>query len=283
MEEPPPCTEGIVRSGITHVYIGSVDPDPRVSGSGIKYLKSAGIEVIQGILEEECSVLNEAYFHHRHTGKPFVTLKSATTLDGKIATSTGDSKWITGEASRAYVHTLRHQHDAILVGVNTVIRDNPSLTTRLEAGGKHPIRIVVDSQLRIPLESILLHDELAPTWIFTTKQRDAEKEKQLREMGIEIFSTGEGPRVHWEKVLHTLGEKGILSLLVEGGGTVNAALLKGDYIHKVIAFIAPKLLGGKEGPTSVEGEGPLLLTDAKTLHDVKVKHFEEDICIIGYL
>lgn len=279
----PPCTRAITQSGVTRVYVGSLDPDTRVSGRGIVHLKNAGIDVIEGILQEECLLVNEAYFHHRRTGIPFVTLKTATTLDGKIATSTGDSKWITGEASRVYVHELRRQHDAILVGVGTVICDNPSLTTRLDTGGNHPIRIVIDSHLRLPFEATLIQDQVVPTWIFTTDQRDMNKERQLLAMGIQIFSTGDGPRVNLDKVLTILGERNILSLLVEGGGIINASLLSGNYIQKVISFIAPKLLGGRESRTSFEGENPTLISQAKNLHNVILKKFGEDICIIGYL
>lgn len=279
----PPCTENILQSGVKQVVIGSVDPDPQVSGSGIKRLRAAGVEVIQGVLESECLKMNEAYFHHRKTGKPFVTLKTATTLDGKIATATGDSRWITGEASRQYVHQLRHRHDAILVGVGTVLADNPRLTTRLETGGIHPLRVIVDSYLRTPLDAAVVDTSEAATWIFTTAQRDREKEKRLLEKGVQVISTGAGPRVDWEVLLQFLGRKGILSLLVEGGGEVNASLLKEQQVQKVIAFIAPKLLGGKWSPTSIEGESPAKMAEAWTLRDIDVQRFGEDICMTGYL
>lgn len=281
--ESPLCTELIINSGIKDVYIGSSDPDVHISGKGIALLRDAGVIVIEGFLQAECTKLNEAYFHHRRTGKPFVTLKIASTLDGKIATLSGDSKWITGEASRAYVHQLRHQHNAILVGVGTVIADNPSLTTRMESGGRHPIRVVVDSRLSIPLESTLLNDNLAPTWVFTTDEGDYQKEKQLCNKGIKVISTGKGPRVNWEGVLTSLGERGILSLLVEGGGTINASLLQENCIQKVIAFIAPLLLGGKDSLTTIAGTNPIFLSEAKRLTEVEVKYFDKDICLIGYL
>jgi diaminohydroxyphosphoribosylaminopyrimidine deaminase/5-amino-6-(5-phosphoribosylamino)uracil reductase len=164
----PPCTEKIIASGVRRVVVGSGDPDILVAGKGIKRLREAGLEVVEGVLTAECLLLNEAYFHHRKTGLPFVTLKTATTLDGKIATDTGDSRWVTGAESRAYVHQLRHEQDAILVGIGTVLADDPVLTTRLSDGGLHPTRIILDSKLRISLTSKLVDTRIASTWIFTT-------------------------------------------------------------------------------------------------------------------
>ncbi|SEN20390.1 bifunctional diaminohydroxyphosphoribosylaminopyrimidine deaminase/5-amino-6-(5-phosphoribosylamino)uracil reductase RibD [Lihuaxuella thermophila] len=279
----PPCTEKIIECGVKTVVVGSIDPDSKVSGKGIARLREAGIEVIQGVLEPECLKLNEAYFHHRQTGKPFVTLKTAMTLDGKIATESGDSRWITGEESRRYVHVLRHRHDAILAGIGTVLADNPRLTTRLETGGSHPLRVIVDSRLRIPLDAAVLDTSEAPTWVFTTDQQDPTKEKQLREKGVEVISTGPGPRVDWETVLRRLGEKGVLSLLVEGGGEVNASLLAEKRVQKVIAFIAPKLIGGRNSPTPVEGKSPQKMEDAFTLREISMERYGDDFCITGYL
>jgi diaminohydroxyphosphoribosylaminopyrimidine deaminase / 5-amino-6-(5-phosphoribosylamino)uracil reductase len=279
----PPCTEKIIQSGVKRVVIGSVDADSRVSGKGITQLKEAGLEVIQAVLEKECLALNEAYFYHRRTGKPFVTLKIATTLDGKIATANGDSRWITGKEARQFVQQLRHRQDAILVGVGTVLADNPALTVRLAEKGKNPIRIIVDSHLRTPLQAKITDVALAPTWIFTTDQRDREKEKQLRAKGVQVISTGKTPRVDWQVLLHHLGEQGILSLLVEGGGQVNASLLHAGDVNKVIALIAPKLLGGATSPTSVAGESPVKVADASQLRDVTVDWLGEDVCFTGYL
>lgn len=279
----PPCTEAIIQSGVKKVVIGTLDPDERVSGHGIQRLRDAGVEVLVGVLQSECEQLNEAYFYHRRSGKPFVTLKMAMTLDGKIATYTGDSKWITGEQARRFVHELRHRSDAILVGIGTVIKDNPQLTTRLEGGGKHPLRVVVDSRLKIPIDAEINNTQVAPTLIFTTDQKDPEKEKELSARGVQVISTGPGPRVSWEAVLQYLGQQGILSLLVEGGGEVNASLISEGHVNKVIAFLAPKILGGRESPTSVEGENPLRIHEAKLLKNVSVERIGEDICIQGYL
>jgi diaminohydroxyphosphoribosylaminopyrimidine deaminase/5-amino-6-(5-phosphoribosylamino)uracil reductase len=278
----PPCTEKIIDYGVHRVIVGSGDPDVLVAGKGIARLKEAGLEVIEGVLLAECLQLNEAYFHHRKTGFPFITLKTATTLDGKIATESGDSRWITGGESRAYVHQLRHEHDAILVGVGTVLADDPSLNTRLPDGGINPIRIVLDSTLRTPLTNKITDTTIAPTWIFTTDDRDLAKEAKLLQKGVQIFSTGSGPRVDIEQVLNILGQKGILSLLVEGGSEVNAAILKGGYVQKVISFIAPKLLGGEHCPSSIGGISPAKMAEALVLHRVSWKQFGEDLCITGY-
>ncbi|MFC7442183.1 bifunctional diaminohydroxyphosphoribosylaminopyrimidine deaminase/5-amino-6-(5-phosphoribosylamino)uracil reductase RibD [Laceyella putida] len=279
----PPCTEKIIASGIRRVVIGTVDPDEKVRGRGIARLRDAGIEVIEGVLAEECQRLNEAYFFHRRTGRPFVTLKTAMTLDGKIATVTGDSRWITGEASREHVHLMRHQHDAILVGIQTVLFDDPKLTARLIPGGNHPVRVILDSRLQTPLDAAITEVSEAPTWIFTTEERDRERERRLRDKGVRIVSTGTASRVDLEKVLEVLGKEGILSLLIEGGGTVNAAFLQQGLVQKVIAFIAPRLLGGKDSPTPVEGENPHRMQSSLSLKDVRVTQFDQDICVTGYL
>ncbi|SFJ90153.1 bifunctional diaminohydroxyphosphoribosylaminopyrimidine deaminase/5-amino-6-(5-phosphoribosylamino)uracil reductase RibD [Thermoflavimicrobium dichotomicum] len=279
----PPCTEKILDSGIKRVVIGSLDPDPLVAGKGVERLREAGLEVILGVCEKECQRLNEAYFHHRRTGHPFVTLKMAMTLDGKIATIQGDSKWITNEESRQMVHQLRRQYDAILVGVGTVLKDDPRLTSRLEAGGIHPLRVILDSRLRTPVDAAITDTSVAPTWIFTTEGRDPEKERQLTAKGVRIISTGMGPLVDLDVVLSELGRHGILSLLVEGGGEVNAAFLHGNYVQKVIAFVAPKLLGGRQSRTAVEGENPLYMSEAKCLKEIHVERYGDDLCVIGYL
>ncbi|MBN2909755.1 bifunctional diaminohydroxyphosphoribosylaminopyrimidine deaminase/5-amino-6-(5-phosphoribosylamino)uracil reductase RibD [Polycladomyces sp. WAk] len=278
----PPCTEKVIASGVKTVVIGSKDPDPRVAGSGIRRLQEAGVGVVMGVLETECLRLNEAYFHHRRTGRPFVTLKTATTLDGKIATHTGHSRWVTGEAARAEVHRLRHIHDAIMVGVGTVLADKPRLTTRLPGGGHNPIRVVIDSRLRLPTDTPVADVTEAPTWVFCTDEGDPEKEEQLRAKGVKIVSTGPGPRVDLHRVMQVLGEHGVLSVLVEGGGTLNAALLRERLVDKVIAFVAPKLLGGKNSPTSVEGEERETMAEAIHLRDLEVQRFGEDLCVIGY-
>lgn len=278
----PPCTESILASGVRKVVVGIRDPDPRVSGEGVRRLREAGIEVVEGVLEEECYRLNEMYFTHRRTGRPFVTMKVAMSLDGKIATPTGDSRWISGEASRREVHRMRHIHDGILVGSGTVLKDRPRLTVRLPEGGIHPLRLVVDSKLRMPLDTPLANTEEAPTWVFCTEARDRRKEEQLLARGVKVVPVGEGSRVDLGQMFRYLGQQGILSVLAEGGGNLHASLLAGRFVDKVVTFIAPKLVGGKESPTAVEGIGVNRMAQAIQLKDVSVARFGEDLCVTGY-
>lgn len=221
--------------------------------------------------------------YYNRTGMPFVTLKTAMTLDGKIATSTGDSKWVTNELSRENVHYMRHWNDAIMVGIGTVLKDRPRLTTRLPGGGgKNPIRIVADSKLRIPLDTPLVNTKEAPTWVFCTDEADAEKEKQLIEHGVKVIRTGSGPRVNLVKAMKYLAENGIRSVLLEGGGELNWSMLEASLVGKMVTFIAPKLLGGKESITPISGRGFERMSLAVELENVTVQRFGEDICVIGY-
>ncbi|MFC4078146.1 bifunctional diaminohydroxyphosphoribosylaminopyrimidine deaminase/5-amino-6-(5-phosphoribosylamino)uracil reductase RibD [Salinithrix halophila] len=278
----PPCTEKAIAAGVQRVVIGSLDPDERVAGNGIRRLRAAGIEVEEGVLREECLRLNEAYFHHRKTGLPFVTLKTAMTLDGKIASVTGDSRWVTGEEARHQVHRLRHEHDAVMVGSGTALADHPRLTTRLPGGGKSPLRVILDSRLRLPLDSPVVDTAEAPTWVFCTQEADEKKEQQLEEKGVRVFHSVPGPHVDLATLFRILGEHGILSVLAECGGELNAALLRGGWVGKVMIFLAPKLLGGKESPTAFDGMNPERMDEAIRLQDVRVESFGEDWCMTGY-
>jgi len=223
--------------------------------------------------------------YYKRTGFPFVTLKTAMTLDGKIATSTGDSKWVTNEISRLNVHYMRHWNDAIMVGIGTVIKDRPRLTTRLPDGnGKNPTRIVVDSLLRIPLDTPLVTTtKEAPTWVFCTDKADKEKEKQLLEYGVKVVRTGSGPRVDLVKVMRHLAENGISSVLLEGGGELNWSMIQASLVQKVVVFIAPKLLGGRDSITPISGDGFNRMAMAVPLEIESIKRFGEDICITGYI
>ncbi|MEH7221518.1 bifunctional diaminohydroxyphosphoribosylaminopyrimidine deaminase/5-amino-6-(5-phosphoribosylamino)uracil reductase RibD, partial [Bacillus toyonensis] len=211
-----PCAEAIVQAGIKRVVIAVLDPNPLVRGQGIKILRDAGIEVVIGVCEEESQKMNEVFNKYIVSKRPFVTLKSAVTLDGKIATSTSDSKWITSEEARKEVHLIRNENSAILVGVNTVLKDNPSLTTRIP-NGKNPIRIILDSTLRIPVESKVVTDGEAPTWIFTTHNSAADKKHALEKLGVKIFVTSGNKHVNLQEMLDVLGQNCISSLLIEGG------------------------------------------------------------------
>jgi riboflavin biosynthesis protein RibD len=278
----PPCCERLARERVKRVVVACEDPNPKVAGSGIRYLRERGIEVEVGVLRERARLLNEAFFKHIVTGMPFVTLKSAMTLDGKLATRTGDSKWISGERSREAVHVMRHRHAAIMVGVETVLRDNPRLTTRLPSGGLHPVRIIADSRLRIPPDANVLQDGLAPVILLTTEQA-AERATGLTRPGVEVLPCGTGPRVDLKLAMKRLGERGIGSILLEGGATLNGAMLEAGLVDKLVLFIAPKIAGGgTRAPSVFENEGADKMADALRIRVVKTETVGEDLCVIGY-
>ncbi|MCS1350857.1 bifunctional diaminohydroxyphosphoribosylaminopyrimidine deaminase/5-amino-6-(5-phosphoribosylamino)uracil reductase RibD [Mechercharimyces sp. CAU 1602] len=277
----PPCTDAVIKAKVAKVVIAVQDNDERVSGSGIERLRQAGIEVEVGLLATESRQLNEAYFHHRRTGRPLVTLKTAMTLDGKIATSSGDSKWISNEESRAAVHLMRHRMDAIMVGIGTVLTDRPQLTARLPQGGKNPVRIIVDSKLQIPLDTPVADTSVAETWVYCTATADPRKRTQLQERGVKVFTCGEGVQVDLPKLMEHLGEHNILSVLVEGGGTLNGSLLMEDVIDRVVTFIAPKLVGGANSLSPIGGEGISNMDDAVTISNIRVQSLADDVMISG--
>ncbi|ANU24516.1 bifunctional diaminohydroxyphosphoribosylaminopyrimidine deaminase/5-amino-6-(5-phosphoribosylamino)uracil reductase RibD [Planococcus donghaensis] len=276
-----PCAQAIIDAGIDKVVIATLDPNPIVAGNGVQMLKKAGIEVIVGVREEEAIKMNEVFNKFIVTKTPFVTLKAASTLDGKIATHALDSKWITAEEARLDVHLMRSQHMAILVGVGTVIEDDPELTARI-SNGRNPLRIVLDSTLRIPLDSKLVTDGIVDTWIFTSQNYDADKRKALEELGVLVFETSHDTQVDVVDVVRTLGEKGISSLFIEGGGTINAAFLENDLIDKVVFYFAPKLVGGKMAPTFIEGTGVEWMKDAIELRDGEFSKVGKDFKFTGY-
>jgi diaminohydroxyphosphoribosylaminopyrimidine deaminase/5-amino-6-(5-phosphoribosylamino)uracil reductase len=276
----PPCSDLVIRSGIKKVFVATTDPNPLVAGSGIEKIRNAGIEVEVGLLEKESRELNKVFFYNVRTGLPFVTLKSAISLDGKTATITGDSKWITGEESRRDVHQYRHQHDAILVGVNTVIKDNPSLTTRMKSGGKNPIRLILDTHLRTPKDAYVIKDQKAPTWIITTENANSELVNEFCELGIEMIKMP-GAEISIPEMLKIVAEKGITSLFVEGGSEVHGSFLKEHAFQQVITYIAPKLIGGKHAPTSFGGEGIEEMAETMSLKIKEVAMVGDDIKIIA--
>jgi len=284
----PPCTKRIISSGIKKVVAAMIDPNPLNCGQGVKGLRKAGIKVKVGVLEEDAKKINEAYTKYITTKRPFVILKTAMSLDGKIATKTGDSKWITNKPSRKYVHKLRSEVDAILVGIETVLRDDPRLTVRIsdiryQISDRNPIRVVVDSRTRIPLGAKVLNKE-APTIVATTKFASKKRIKTLRNKGVKVLVIREkDKKVNLKELLKRLGELGITSLLVEGGGKINASFLENGLVDKVLFFIAPKMIGGEEALTPVEGEGIERIKDAIKLKDISVKRFGEDVLIEGYI
>ncbi|WP_407701277.1 bifunctional diaminohydroxyphosphoribosylaminopyrimidine deaminase/5-amino-6-(5-phosphoribosylamino)uracil reductase RibD [Tumebacillus algifaecis] len=280
----PPCADLVISSQVGRVVVAMLDPNPLVAGRGVTRIREAGIEVEVGVLEQEARRLNERFVHNMLTKQPFVTVKTAMTLDGKIAAHSGDSRWITGEESRAFVHRLRDAADAILVGIGTVLADDPELTTRLpEGGGKHPVRIVLDRQLRTPETARVVSTEQAKTWIFTGPDVDEDKAARLRELGVDVIQVplSDGG-LDLRAVLDLLYQLGITDLLVEGGASVNGAFLKQGLINKVVSFIAPKLIGGATAPTPYAGDGFDKMADAVDLLDLTVERYGADLCLIGY-
>lgn len=280
----PPCANLVKESDVSRVVVAMQDPNPEVAGRGIKLLRDAGIEVEVGVLEEEAKKLNERFIHNMITQRPFVISKFAMTLDGKLATHTGHSKWITGEEARADVHKLRDEVDAILVGVGTVLADNPSLTTRLPEGqGKNPIRIVLDSQLRTPLDAHVLQTDEADTIIVTSNSVDLETVKPYQQKGVSfIFVSKDDKGLNILEMLKKLFERGITDVLVEGGGEVNASFLRAGLIDKYFVYIAPKVLGGRNSLTPFAGSNIDSMNAANLLSFDEVQIFGEDIRITAY-
>jgi diaminohydroxyphosphoribosylaminopyrimidine deaminase / 5-amino-6-(5-phosphoribosylamino)uracil reductase len=273
----PPCSLAIVQAGVRRVFVGSRDPNPVVDGRGIARLRRAGVPVTTGVLEGPCDALNEAWFRFITTGRPFVTLKVAATLDGRLATRTGDSRWVTGEAARAEVHRMRDAADAVLVGAGTARADDPLLTARLPGGGgRDPVRVVLDTNLRLPGTLKLFHPRsAAPTLVATTSPR-----ARRFGPGVETLRCAErGGRVDLEDLLGKLGERGVTHLLVEGGAAVHGAFLAAGLVDRIALFLAPKILGG--GKAWVEGPGARLMADALPLVEVDVRRIGDDVLVTG--
>lgn len=278
----PPCAKALVEAKVKNVYGGLLDVNPKVAGKGFKILEDAGIHVEYGFLQDELRKQNEVFFKWIEHKKPFIVLKAAMTLDGKIATATGQSKWITNETSRAYGYKLRDIYDGIMVGINTVIEDNPMLTARVD-GGKNPIRIVVDSSLKIDINANVVQDKSAKTIIATTDKADKDKilKLQAQDVDVIVVDKDENDKVDIEKLLDILGQQNICSILVEGGATLSGSFVAKKLVDKVYFFIAPKIVGGKEAKTPVAGTGILNLQEALSLKDIQIEKLEEDILIIG--
>lgn len=282
----PPCTETVLRAGIRRVVVAMADPNPDVKGGGNAFLRSRGIQVECGVCAREAVRLNESFITFVRTRRPFVLLKTAATLDGRIATRSGDARWVTGPQARQKVHRLRHAMDAILVGVGTVLADNPQLTTRLENGeGVDPIRLVLDTRLRMPPQArMLLQPSAAPTYVVCGPHARQDAMDGLRAKGARILPVGlKDERIDLNLLMQTLGEMSVTSLLIEGGSQVAGAALAAGIVDKVNFFYAPKIVGGDDGIPMLRGTGAALMKDATALHDVNVSRVGDDILVEGYL
>jgi diaminohydroxyphosphoribosylaminopyrimidine deaminase / 5-amino-6-(5-phosphoribosylamino)uracil reductase len=281
----PPCANLVKESGVSRVVVATQDPNPQVAGRGIGIIREAGIEVEVGILEKEAQHLNERFIHNMLTRTPFVISKVAMTLDGKIATHNGHSKWITGDEARYNVHRLRNEVDAILVGIGTVKADDPMLTTRLETGGKNPIRIILDSTLRIDVNAKIVDCSEAKTWIVTAEGNDdiAEKVKVLEHRGVEfIYVPVTQSGLDLSALMVQLYERGVTDLLVEGGSEVNGSFLRAGLINKFFIYMAPKVLGGRDSLTPFTGEDVDSMDQALDVAIHSIEHFGNDILITAY-
>ena len=281
----PPCTEAILEHGIKHVYVGCQDPNPKVGGNGIRILREHGVAVNVGLLKQECLQMNEIFFHYIREKTPFTAMKYAMTLDGKIAAFTGDSRWVTGEEARRDVHLLRKKYSGIMAGIGTVLADDPMLNCRIEEG-VDPVRIICDSRLRIPMESRLVRTARDIPLIVAGAEElwtDAEhrKAEQLEAAGVRILRTPGRDGVDLSSLMRQLGGEGIDSVLLEGGAQLNASALKAGIVHRVYAYIAPKLIGGMNAKGPVAGEGIARMKDAVLLSDIRIRTLGEDLCLTG--
>lgn len=285
----PPCTEAIIEQKIKKVVIGSRDPNPKVAGKGAQILRESGITVVQDFMREECDRLNPVFFHYITTKTPYVVMKYAMTLDGKIATKTGASKWITGEPARQEVQHMRHRYMGIMAGIGTVLADDPMLNVRVE-GWKSPVRIVCDSSLRIPLDSQIVRSAKEYRTIVAYAGREeneeitekiTEKIERLHAKGVDtVCCPDEKGQIDLKKLMTYLGNEGIDSILLEGGGTLNDSALRAEIVKEVHCFIAPKLFGGKNSKTPVQGIGIGLPSEALKLKFTDICRIGEDIRII---
>ena len=287
----PPCVPAILASGVRRVVVAMRDPNPHVAGRGIRQLRRAGVAVDVGCLGSDAAALNEIYLQWIDTGRPFVVLKAAMTLDGKIAAATGESQWITGTKARAHVHQLRSRVDVIAVGVETVLKDDPQLTVRVSGGKRsatgirQPARLVFDSRLRIPFGARVFQGiEQAPTMVATTNLAGPRKVERLRKMGVEVLVLPrKGTRVSLDKCLQALGSMGLTSVLVEGGAELNAGFVRAGLVDRVHLYVAPALLGGQEAKGLLGGRSPRRLADIVPVVHLHIESLGEDVLITGDL
>jgi diaminohydroxyphosphoribosylaminopyrimidine deaminase/5-amino-6-(5-phosphoribosylamino)uracil reductase len=277
----PPCAATLIAAGVGRVIAGMVDPNPKVCGKGMEMLRAAGIPVTIGVLEQECRLLNEPFIKHVTTGLPFVICKVALTLDGRIATATGDSKWVTNEQSRRYVHRLRSSVDAIMVGSGTVRADDPELTSRIP-GGRDPLRVIVDSALSLPAESKVFHLDSPVRTVVATLAPSAGGAGMLEALGVEVLACGASKgRVDLVDLMRQLGARGVQSILLEGGATLAGEALRQGLIDKFLFFYASKIVGG-EAPGPFAGPGAETMAAALRLRDLRLRRFGTDLLLTAY-
>jgi diaminohydroxyphosphoribosylaminopyrimidine deaminase/5-amino-6-(5-phosphoribosylamino)uracil reductase len=278
----PPCTHALIEAGITRVVAGVRDPNPEVDGRGYAQLRAAGIEVVEDFLSGECARLHEQFLKHIVCHTPFVTLKIAASLDGKIALPSGESQWITGPVSRQRAHVLRHEHDAVLVGIETVLHDDPQLNVRLEGAWKQPARVVLDSQGRLPLTAKLVQDRSTRLFVATTEKMPLDKREQLTDSGAQVLVLPSSPRgVDFQALMSSLYQHGVYSVLIEGGARVASSALRAGIVDKVAWFTAPMFLG--QGRGALEEYSLATLNEAPRLRDLQIEQLGEDVLMTGYL
>ncbi len=290
LKRTPPCVPTVIQSGVREVVVAMTDPNPLVKGRGVAALRKAGIVVMTGVGREGAAELNRAYLHWVTTGRPYVILKAGMTLDGKVATAQGESQWITGPLARRAVHRLRSQVDAVLVGVGTVLKDNPSLTARLsdrplKLASKQPLRVVLDSQLRTPAKAkVCAGQDVAKTVIASTGRAAEARHRSLGQAGVEVLSLpAKSGRVSLAALLMLLGKRGVTSVLIEGGSTLNAAALRAKLVNHVLLYLAPTLMGGQDARAVIGGRSPKRLAQALALHHVTVRRIGDDMVVEGDL
>lgn len=283
----PPCTEAIIEHGLAKVVIGSRDPNPKVAGKGARILREHGIEVIEDFMMDECDRLNPVFFHYISTGLPYLVCKYAMTADGKIATREGLSKWITAEKAREHVHRLRHNLASIMIGIETVLKDDPMLNTRID-GLTSPVRVICDSRLRLPLESNICRTagelETIDVCAFTREDEDyLARKSNLENRGVEVINLpGDDGKVDLWKLMRVLGERKLDSVLLEGGGALNESAFRAGIVNEVLVYVAPKIFGGSDSPGPVRGVGVSTPQDAYALKLKDIRRFDEDI-LLDYL
>jgi diaminohydroxyphosphoribosylaminopyrimidine deaminase / 5-amino-6-(5-phosphoribosylamino)uracil reductase len=285
LKRTPPCVPAVIQSGVRHVVVAMTDPNKMVKGRGIAAMRRAGITVTTGVAQEEAAQLNRAYLHWATTGRPYVILKAGMTLDGKVATAKGESRWITGPLARQEAHRLRSQVDAVVVGVGTVLKDNPTLTARVSDHSRQPLRVVLDSRLRTPpTATVCAKQDQAKTLIVTTSRASQSRRRPFERAGVEVLSVAlKNGRVSFPALLAILGRRGITSVLIEGGGTVNASALRETLVNHVVLYLAPTLMGGQDAIGVIGDRSPRRLAQALALRHVMVRRIGEDLVVEGDL